>query len=192
MTQRTFAAVVIACAMWAYPFPDATAARAWITFTGCSYVDHSSNDADSFTVKCGDDQFLLRLYYVDAPEANLVYSERTREQSEYFGATLDDTLNAGKRAKELVRDLLGGVFDVITRKAIAPGRGAGARYYGFVRFSGKALEKELVIEGLARIKGVIANLPDGTKSRVYLKVLAGLEEEARRQRKGLWANSKKK
>ena len=34
----------------------------------------------------------MRLYFVDAPETNPRYPERTREQAEYFGATLDQVM----------------------------------------------------------------------------------------------------
>jgi endonuclease YncB( thermonuclease family) len=48
--------------------------------TGCQYVARSANDGDSFRVRCADKEFTVRLYFVDAPETNLAYPERTREQ----------------------------------------------------------------------------------------------------------------
>ena len=42
---------------------------------------------------------VLRLYFVDTPETNLTYGERTRQQAAYFGASLDDTLKAGAQAR---------------------------------------------------------------------------------------------
>ena len=47
------------------------------------------NDGDNSRVRCGAKEFIVRLYFVDAPETNLGYPERTREQSEYFGAALE-------------------------------------------------------------------------------------------------------
>src|SRR6185312_7195986 len=60
--------------------------REWVKLADCSYVAGRYNDGDSFRVRSGTNEFILRLYFVDAPETNLRYPERTREQSEYFGA----------------------------------------------------------------------------------------------------------
>ena len=163
--------------------------RPWATLADCRYVAHSNNDGDSFHVRCGADEFVLRLYFVDAPETSLTYGERTREQAEHFHATLDDTLKAGARARAFVRDALRGPFVVVTRKASAPGRARDPRYYGMVQVGGKGLDEILVIEGLARAKGVAASVPGGEKSRAHADRLQLLEDQARQKRKGLWAAS---
>ena len=165
--------------------------KQWITLANCQYVAHSGNDGDSFRVRCGTEQFILRLYFVDAPEANLTYSERTREQSEHFGTTLDETLRSGAKAREFVRDTLRGSFVVITRKASAPGRSAAPRYYGLVQIGNKGLDEILVSQGLARTKGVAVNLPSGEKSRSHVDRLRTIEAQARQQRRGVWASSAK-
>lgn len=163
--------------------------KPWATLADCRYVAHSNNDGDSFHVRCGDDEFVLRLYFVDAPETNLTYGERTREQAEHFHATLDDTLKAGAKARAFVREALRGPFVVVTRKAYASGRARDPRYYGMVQVGGKGLDEMLVIEGLARAKGVAASLPGGEKSRAHAERLQLLEDQARQKRKGLWAAS---
>ena len=163
--------------------------RPWATLADCRYVAHSNNDGDSFHVRCGADAFVLRLYFVDAPETNLTYGERTREQAEHFHATLDDTLKAGAKARAFVREALRGPFVVVTRKASAPGRARDPRYYGMVQVGGKGLDEILVIEGLARARGVAASVPGGEKSRAHADRLQLLEEQARKKRKGLWAAS---
>ena len=80
--------------------------REWVTLTDCRYVAAKDNDGDSFRVRCGTNEFNLRLYFVDAPETNLRYPERTREQAEHFGVTLDETLKAGAKARDTVREML--------------------------------------------------------------------------------------
>ena len=162
-----------------------------MTLTNCEYRAHPGNDGDSFRVRCGSDEFVLRLYFVDAPEASLTYAERTREQSEHFGTTLDETLKAGSKAKEFVRNILRGSFVVITRKASAPGRSGEPRYYGLVQVGNKGLDEILISEGLARTKGVAVNLPDGEKSSSHVNRLRKLEAQARQQRRGIWASSTK-
>jgi endonuclease YncB( thermonuclease family) len=165
--------------------------RAWSTLEGCVYVAHANNDGDSFHVRCGEDAFVLRLYFVDTPETNLLYPERTREQAEHFGATLDATLKAGAKAKAFVRDALKGPFTVVTRKASAGGRGKELRYYAMVQVSGKNLDEILVLQGLARAKGVHASLP-GEKGRAHAERLELLEQQAKQQRRGLWAAAPKR
>lgn len=158
----------------------------WATLTGCSYVPHKNNDGDSFHVRCGSDAFVLRLYFVDAPETNLLYPERTREQAEHFGATLDATLKAGAAARAFVRDTLHGSFTVVTRKAAAGGRGKEPRYYAMVQVDGKGLDEILVLRGLARAKGVTATFP-GEKGRAHAERLQLLEAQAKQKGRGIWA-----
>jgi endonuclease YncB( thermonuclease family) len=158
----------------------------WATLEGCRLVPHANNDGDSFHVRCGDDAFVVRLYFVDAPETNLLYPERVREQAEHFGATLDDTLKAGAQARARVREALKGTFTVVTRKSHAPGHAKDPRFYALVQVDGRALDEMLVLEGLARAKGVAAGVP-GEKARSHAERLQLLEGEAKAKGRGLWA-----
>jgi len=162
--------------------------KKWSTLE-CSYVPHANNDGDSFHVRCGAEEFVLRLYFVDTPETNLLYPERTREQAEHFGATLDATLKAGSQARSYVREALRGPFTVTTRMASAPGRSKDPRFYGMVEVGGKNLDEMLVLRGLARAKGVTASVPH-EKSRAHAERLRLLEERAKQARRGLWAAAK--
>jgi hypothetical protein len=88
------------------------ARKTWTRLTNCQYIEQAYNNGDSFHVQCGPQDLIVRLYFVDAPEPTLRYPERTREQSEYFGVTLDETLRAGRQATHLVRERLQGPFVV--------------------------------------------------------------------------------
>src|SRR4030042_2128959 len=132
---------------------EAADKREWVKLTGCQYVAQDYNDGDGFHVKCGADEYIFRLYFVDAPETNLRYAERTREQSEHFGVTLDETMKAGVKAKEAVRDILQKPFVVWTRWATAQGRGRVLRYYGFIEIDGKGLSGSFGRLGVGRAKG---------------------------------------
>lgn len=131
----------------------------------------------------------VTLYYVDAPETNLKQAERTREQSIHFGITLDDTLKAGTKAKERVRELLQKSFLIRTRWATAGGRGRESRYYVIVEIDKKNLGEILINEDLARTKGVAPNLPTGERAGAYMQRLEGLEADARQKRIGAWSTS---
>jgi endonuclease YncB( thermonuclease family) len=180
----------IAFLLW-LPFCQSWAAdrKEWVTLTNCEYVAANYNDGDSFRVRSATNEFILRLYFVDAPETNLRYSERTREQSEYFGVTLDETMKAGSKARDTVREILRDPFVVRTRWASAAGRSKEPRYYGLVEVGGKGLAELLVSQGLARTKGVSPNLPSGEKAKAYVERLEILEREARQKRLGIWTSS---
>lgn len=163
--------------------------RVWVTLTNCQYVASKDNDGDSFRVKCGTNEFIARLYFVDALETDLRYPERTREQSEHFGVTLDETMKAGRTARERTQEFLHEPFVVYTRWAMAGGRGKEPRHCVLVEAGGKSLAEALVSQGLARTKGVAVNLPAGEKSKTYVAKLKALEQAARQQKLGVWANS---
>lgn len=163
----------------------------WETLSDCQYVEKANNDGDSFHVKCSDGEFVLRLYYVDAPEISVRgNAERVRDQSDHFKVTSDDILTAGLRARDAVREMLKTPFLVHTRRAIAGGRSAEPRYYGLVEVEGKRLVEILVSEGLARPMGRRVNLPTGERSGEYLQKLRALEIDAQKHKRGVWAHSR--
>lgn len=164
--------------------------KEWVKLTDCRYVDAPDNDGDSFRVRGGDKEFTARLYYVDAPETNLRQGERTRDQSIYFGITLDETMKAGEKAKQRTKGLLQKPLLIWTRWATAGGRGRESRYYVIVEIDGKSLGEILVTEGLARTKGVAPNLPSGEHAKAYMERLDDLESVAREKHLGAWATSK--
>ena len=167
--------------------PAIAAPKPWVVLTNCEYVSYAESDGDSFKVRSGTNEFLVRLYFVDAPESNLRYAERTHEQSEYFGVTLDETMRAGKMATAFVKEKLREPFTIWTRWATAGGRSKEPRYYCFVLVGTNALDELLIGNGLARPKGVRPNLPGGEKAMDHEARLRGLEAEARQQKVGLWA-----
>ena len=163
--------------------------KEWVKLTDCHYVDAPFNDGDSFRVRGGDKEFTARLYYVDAPETNLQQPERTREQSIYFGITLDETMKAGEKAKQRTKELLQKPFVIWTRWSTAGGRGRESRYYVIVEVDGKNLGEILVSEGLARAKGRAPNLPNEEKGKAYMERLDDLENAAHEKRLGAWTTS---
>ena len=160
-----------------------------VKLTDCHYVEGKDNDGDSFRVHAADKEFTARLYYVDAPETNLRQGERTHDQSLHFGITLDETMKAGKKAKQRTKELLQKPFLIWTRWAMAGGRGRESRYYVIVEVDGKSLGEILVSEGLARTKGVAPNLPNEEKGKAYMKRLDDLENAAHEKRLGAWKTS---
>jgi endonuclease YncB( thermonuclease family) len=191
--RTTRLGLVLAALMWVVAGSIESLAagppRAWVTLTNCEYVANNANDGDSFHVRCDTNAFIVRLYFIDAPETGLTYPERTHEQSVYFGVSLDESMKAGVKSKDVVRDLLRKPFTVITRWASAGGRSTVPRFYSFVEVGGTNLAEILVAQGLARTKGVTVNLPSGEKSKAFSEKLQRLESNARLQKLGVWANS---
>ena len=184
--------IILVAVVTGFHASDSTAkAKKWEKLAACQYVEDKNNDGDSFRVKCGEKDFVLRLYFVDAPETNLRDAERTRLQSEHFGVSLEETMKAGVKATEVARDTMKVSFDVWTKWTSGGGRGKQVRYLGLVEADGKSLVEILVSGGLARIVGQPVPLPNGEKSTAYKKRLAAMESEARKQRVGVWAHSTK-
>ena len=155
----------------------------WVTFTNCQHVVTKSDDGDSFRVRSGTNEFNVRLYFVDAPETDMRYADRNREQAEHFGITIEQTITAGQRARDFTHSFLREPFVVRTRWARS---GGGLRYYAFVEVGTNSLAAMLVAQGWARTKGVPAALP-GQPSKAFSERLATLDAEARQQRRGIWA-----
>ena len=159
----------------------------WEVLDGCRLMTNSAMDGDSFHVLYKDRDYLIRLYFVDAPETDASLHERIEDQAEYFGIAVADVPRGGALATRLTRDkLTGRDFTVVTRWQNAMGRSGSARFYGIVLVQGKSLADELVSNGLARIYGLRANWPDNTRSATIINRLKNLEITAREERRGLW------
>jgi endonuclease YncB( thermonuclease family) len=179
------------------PEPARKPAQAWDKLTVYRYLQHNYNDGDSFHVRSGTNEFVFRLYFVDAPEIQEKTSgpgksktfDRSVEQSQYFGVTIQQNTKAGLEAKEFVERSLQKPFIIWTHWKSAMGMSHLPRFYALIEVGGKSLAEELVRRGLARAKGVLATLPDGTKAKVYMDKLRLLEAEAREKRLGVWAES---
>lgn len=189
MSMSLPATIILVLSLWLVAVSGLSAAdRPWVVFTNCQYIATKDCDGDSFRVRSGTNEFNVRLYFVDAPETNLRYAERGREQAEHFGITIDETVPAGVKAREVTKELLRETFTVRTRWASAAGGGREPRYYSFVEIGTNSLATLLVAQGWARTKGVTATLP-GQQSKDFAKSLRGLEAEARAKRIGIWRSS---
>jgi endonuclease YncB( thermonuclease family) len=162
--------------------------KKWATLD-CVYLADKSNDGDSFLVQCGRERFFVRLYFVDAPETDLDFPERVRQQYDYFGVGMDELTRGGSMARDYVNRVLAPRrFAVHTRKVFAQGRSKLTRYYGLVQVEGRYLHELLLEEGLARNRGTRVALPGGAKARAHANALQAIEDRARAFRKGVWAN----
>ena len=54
----------------------------WITLDQCQLIPNKANDGDSFHVQANDNEYLVRLYFVDAPETASIGPARLIEQAQ--------------------------------------------------------------------------------------------------------------
>ena len=155
---RRFSLFVIALCLTAFtslaqePAITPKHSRHFTRYEGCEFVPTKYADGDSFKVRIGADAFVLRLYYVDAPESDERFPDRNAEQAKYFGITPAESVEAGKAAKEFLSDLLAGKkFTVFTRWATALGSSKLPRYYAIIEVDGRGLADLFVKNGLARV-----------------------------------------
>jgi len=165
----------------------ATAAgKEWITLDNCVLVPNESNDGDSFHIKTNNTEYLIRLYLVDAPEIESVGAGRLVEQASYFGVSVPQVIEIGRRAKQFVDQELAQPFSVVTHMAGGLGRSKIQRFYGFVRTKDGDLGELLIFNGLARVHGTRAAPPGASSSAEEIDLLQELEKQAHQAGRGGW------
>ena len=161
----------------------------WHELRDCELIPHTGNDGDSFHVKHGDDHFLFRICFADAPETSRSIPHRIKEQALWWSISEDDVLVYGEAAKTFSLAWLKNGFTVHTQYKDARGRSAMKRNFAMVAVDGEFLSQVLVSAGLARAYGYLPTLPDGTSRWTYRKKLQELERKAKGKRKGAWRTS---
>jgi DNA uptake protein ComE-like DNA-binding protein len=158
----------------------------WIVLKDCRLIPNPANDGDSFHVSAGAKEYLFRLYFVDTPETDEMTPRRLVEQAKYFGITVPQAIEVGRRAKQFVGEKLATPFTIFTHMSDAMGQSRLERFYAFVQTKDGDLGEQLVRNGLARIYGFKA-VPPGLRSvRVELERLQQLENQAKQEKIGAW------
>ncbi len=187
--RHRFAILVLAAASFLLPMvsgSSAAAAKEWITLEHCTLVPNESNDGDSFHIKTGETEYLIRLYLVDAPEIESVGAGRLVEQANYFGVSVPQVIEIGRRAKQLVDQELSQPFTVATHLAGGLGRSKVQRFYAFIRTKDGDLGELLIFNGLGRVHGTRAAPPGVASSAEEISRLQDLEKQAQEAKRGGW------
>jgi competence ComEA-like helix-hairpin-helix protein len=158
----------------------------WIVLENCRFILNPADDGDSFHVSVGTQEYIFRLYMVDAPETDALTPGRLVEQAKYFAITVPQAIEVGLAAKEFTREKLSEPFTVFTRMSDAMGRSKLERFYAFVQTKDGDLGEQLVRNGLARNYGFKAVPPGLRNSRLELEKLQQFEDEARQEKIGGW------
>jgi DNA uptake protein ComE-like DNA-binding protein len=160
--------------------------KEWIVLKDCRFIPNPANDGDSFHVSVGPNEYLFRLYFVDAPETDEMTPGRLVQQAKYFAITVPQAIEVGRVAKEFTRQKLSGPFTVFTHMSDAMGRSRLERFYAFVQTSEGDLGEQLVRNGLARTYGFKSAPPGLRNSQEELAKLQQLENQAKQERIGAW------
>jgi DNA uptake protein ComE-like DNA-binding protein len=166
-----------------------TASAAWEHWEDCRHLAEQYFDGDSFHIRHGQRDVIVRLYHADAPESDSTYPARLREQAAYFSVNETNVLRGGLKAKAFTADWLAKPFTVITRRQVAPGASRSQRYYAIIERRGNRLDAALVAAGLARPNAAVADYPDAAAGTAYATHLRSLERKAAQEKRGLWAGS---
>jgi endonuclease YncB( thermonuclease family) len=160
--------------------------RDWVVLENCRLIVNPANDGDSFHVSAASNEYIFRLYLVDAPETDEMTPARLVEQAKYFGISVPQAIEVGQAAKEFTREKLSQPFIAFTHMSDALGQSRLERFYAFVETKQGDLGEQLVRNGLARIHGYKAAPPGLMSSRVELAKLEQFESEARQEKIGGW------
>ena len=169
-------------------------AQKWEILENCRLVPHSSNDGDSFRVKHRGEIYLFRLYHVDTPEDRLSFPKRVEQQADYFGISVEHTLEYADDASRVTERFLNRRFTIKTQWIDARGMSRIPRYYALVmNADDEYLGSHLVGQGLARIYGMPIQgnrVPGGPSKDRYVRGLKKMESLAKREGLGGWQRSR--
>src|SRR2546430_5701977 len=188
MKSRHGIAVVAVAVLWisAVDLCARDGSKDWIVLNNCRLITNPANDGDSFHVSVGPNEYLFRLYFVDAPETDEMTPRRLVDQAKYFAITVPQAIEVGRAAKEFTRQKLSGPFTVFTHMSDAMGQSRLERFYAFVQTSEGDLGEQLARNGLARNYGFKAVPPGLQNSRQEMQKLQQFEDEARQEKIGGW------
>ena len=126
----------------------------------CRLIPNPANDGDSFHVSAGPNEYLFRLYFVDAPETDEMTPRRLVDQAKYFATTVPQAIEVGRTAKEFTRQKLSEPFTVFTRMSDAMGQSRLERFYAFVQTKDGDFGEQLVRTDLRETMGSKWHRPD--------------------------------
>ena len=192
-TGTVLAALLFAFALAALPRPAAAAVSGkWNKLENCVLAD-GYMDGDSFHIRHANKDIIIRLYFVDTPETDKTHEERNRDQADYFGIKESQVIPVGQMGKKFTQHALSGEkFTVWTRWEDAMGSSQQKRYFGIVEIGKDDLAELLVQNGLARVYGASAVMPNGRSVDEEFDRLRQMERRAKAKRLGAWSKAAKK
>ena len=189
---RLFLLAAALLALAATPPARAAVSGKWNKLEDCVLAD-GYMDGDSFHIRHKNKDIIIRLYFVDTPETDKTHEERNKAQADYFGIKDSQVIPVGQLGKKFTQKTLKGErFTVWTRWEDAMGSSQQKRYFGIVQVGKEDLAELLVQNGLARVYGASAVMPNGRGVDDEFARLRQLEHRAKAKRLGAWSKAAKK
>ncbi len=182
----SWAQAAVALMLSLFGLASAASAGKWDKLENCRLLSEEYMDGDSFHVQHGLKDYIFRLYFVDAPETDATLKDRIADQAGYFGISKTQVKQYGRRARLFTEEQLRGGFTVYTQWQDAQGDSGQQRFYAVVKIGSDDLASLLVEEGLARVYGASADLPDGRNINTVFDQLRQLETRAKQKKRGAW------
>ena len=190
--SRLFLVAAALLALAATPPARAAVSGKWNKLEDCVLAD-GYMDGDSFHIRHKNKDIIIRLYFVDTPETDKTHEERNKAQADYFGIKDSQVIPVGQLGKKFTQKTLKGErFTVWTRWEDAMGSSQQKRYFGIVQVGKDDLAELLVQNGLARVYGASAVMPNGRGVDDEFARLRQLEHRAKAKRLGAWSKAAKK
>lgn len=167
---------------------DALAAR-WQKLSNCQLIPGRPFDGDTLPVSHAGQEYIFRLYFVDAAETNLENSAGLIAQATYWDTPDMHVVRVGRDASEFVARTLQPGFTVLTQWEKAGGTPEAPWYFAMIQAGEEELAEMLVEQGLARIHGASTPPPDGTSLEDFTHRLRQAETRAKHRKAGAWAGA---
>lgn len=165
--------------------PEARAAR-WQKLSNCQLAAGRPHDGDTLFVSHAGQEYVFRLYFVDAAETNRENTAFLVNQATYWDIPDMHVVRIGREASEFVEKTLQPGFAVLTQWEKAGGPADAPWYYAMIQVGKDDLAELLVEQGLARIHGASTPPPDGTSLEDFTHRLRQAESRAKHRKVGAW------
>ncbi|MBU1693859.1 MAG: tetratricopeptide repeat protein [Verrucomicrobia bacterium] len=164
-------------------------AARWQKLSNCRLDLGRPRDGDTLPVVHGGQEYVFRLYFVEAAESNREASATLIDQATYWDIPDMRVIRVGREAAAFVEKILAPGFSVLTQWERASGPKDTTWYYAIVQVGEEDLAERLVEEGLARIHGASTPPPDGTSLETFTQRLRQAETRAKQRKVGAWAGA---
>ena len=168
--------------------PTSLLAQDWEKLERCKLEVGRYSDGDSFFVSHRGKSHCFRLILCDTPETSNEFPERVETQEKTFGVDEKHLFEIAKEATAFTQKALRRSFTVYTKWEDAAGVNDRSYAYVITR-DGEDLSKELIRQGYSTAFGEHEEYFDGTNGDKLFAEVKLLEQEARKNKVGIWEHS---
>ena len=163
----------------------------WVKLEGAKLAPADNTVAgDNIYVNHAGKKLHIRLYGADCPYEEQGSPENS-SQAGNFGISGKPLNTIARDANRFARKaLMSGPFIIYTKNEKAEQSGNGERIHAFIVTQKGLLSHQLILAGLARVKGKFSDAPDeinpGVTAEIHEQWLRGEQEKAKKANRGIW------